>query len=56
MAWLDDAWLRDEDVVVEAVCACFGDAGDKVGVFVGFAVMAKVLHGILVVVVKGWSV
>ena len=48
--------MRDEDVVVEAVCACFGDAGEKVGVFVGVVVMAQVFDCIVVVVVKGWSV
>ena len=56
MGWLDVVWLRDENVVVEAMCACFGDAGEKVGVFVGVAVMAQELDGLAVVVVNRWSV
>ena len=52
MGWLDVGWLRDENVVVEAMCACFGDAVEEVGVFVRVAVMALVFNGIVVVVVK----
>ena len=38
MSWLNVVWLRNEHVVVEAVYACFGVAGEgtpKVDVFVG---------------------
>ena len=38
------------------MCACFGVAGEKVGVFVGVVVMARILDGVVVVVIKGWAV
>ena len=56
MGWLDVGWLRDEDVVVEAVWACFGNANVEVDVFVRVAVEALVFDGIVVDVIKGWSV
>ena len=55
MGWLDVRWLRDEDVIVEAVWACFGNASVEVDVFVGVVVEALVFDGIVVDFVKGWS-
>ena len=57
MGWLDVGPLRDDDVVVEAVWACSGNAGVEVDVLVRVAVeVALVFDGILVSVVQGWSV